>query len=272
MDGVPEKPGEIAVDLNSGNTDDGIARAERDEHPFGNVTIGFERLAALAMCDVVRDELSVSDGDGRDLRSIFMQTRVRRDSGISGNKNFREILKLQMFIYRSASRTVVRTGKRFGRFVCSNARRPDNRRRGNFVGAIDFYAAAENLSNAGIVANLNSFAAQTTHGVGAQFGMNGGENFVRGFDEQQTERIACEAAIAARGVVEKKILEISEQFHAGIASADNGDGEQAAALGGIGNMVGVFAEIENVLAEDDGVFERLKVERIFARAAMTNES
>jgi len=90
------------------------------------------------------------------------------------------------------------------------------------------------------------------HGVGAKSGMNGGENFVGGFDEQQSERIAREAAIAPRRIVEKKILQIGEQFNTGVASADDGNGEQAAAFGGVRDVVGVFAEIENVLAENDG--------------------
>src|SRR5690348_14648540 len=142
-----------------------------------------------------------------------------------------------MLVNASASGAIVRTGKRFDELVRADARCPNNRRGGNFVRAVDFDAALVNLRDARVVAYLDSFAAQTAHGVRAQLGMNRGENLVGGFDKQQAKRIARDAAIPPRRIVEKKILQIGEQFHAGVASANDCDGEQTAALGGIGYMV-----------------------------------
>ena len=88
---VPEKPREIAVDLQTRNADDGVARAERNEHAFGNVAVGFERLIAFAMGDVACGDSSVRNSDGRDLWGRWFG---RRDRSVSRNKHFRKSIEL----------------------------------------------------------------------------------------------------------------------------------------------------------------------------------
>src|SRR5690348_6402287 len=66
--------------------------------------------------------------------------------------------------------------------------------------------------------------------------------------------------------MKEKILQIREQLDSGVSSPDHGNRKQLLLLGGIGRMVRVLAQIQDVLAQHHGVLQRPEFVRVLSRA------
>src|ERR1700693_5142238 len=89
--------------------------------------------------------------------------------------------------------------------------------------------------------------------------MNAAENFRRGLEQNQADIRDGDASVAPRAVAEYKVVYFADQLDAGVTASHDDECQQTFTLDGISGVVGMLAEVEDALAENDGVFEGLEL-------------
>jgi len=90
---------------------------------------------------------------------------------------------------------------------------------------------------------------------------------VRGcFHQAKSDVGSRDAAIAARDVTEQKIAQLGRQLHARVAASRDHEREHRPPGRGVRGVIGMLAQIENVIAQRHRVLKRLEVPRALARA------
>ena len=92
------------------------------------------------------------------------------------------------------------------------------------------------------------------------------QDFRRGFEQQQAHLGGSDPAIAPRDVAKQQVAQLGDQFHAGVASANDREREQRLARRSVGGMVGVLAQVEHPLAQYDRVLERFEIPGVLRSA------
>ncbi len=99
-----------------------------------------------------------------------------------------------------------------------------------------------------------------------QLVMNAAQDFRTGLDDHQANVGAGNPAIATSDIAMHEVVQFTDEFDAGVTAADNHKRQQLSPELGIFGVIGVFEDIEDMLAQDDSVLERLEVAAILRRA------
>src|SRR5579863_2945523 len=100
MNCVPEKPREVAADLNPRDVDDRVIHPERYEHALGRILICLERLTAPQVSYIARGNAPLLDRHGSDARRFL---RIHGCGGIADDEYFRVAFQLKVRIHDGAA-------------------------------------------------------------------------------------------------------------------------------------------------------------------------
>ena len=148
------------------------------------------------------------------------------------------------------------------RRIALDASRPHGDADVQRLAALDLHDAGRHARHPGGGADLDARPPQFLARLLGQRGVHAAQDLLAGLQQQQPVVLGTDAAIARHHVGREEVLQLGDQLDAGVAAAHHADREHAAAHGGVGLVVGVLGEIDQVIAQQAAVLERLVLERV----------
>ena len=100
--------------------------------------------------------------------------------------------------------------------------------------------------------DLDAAAAQAVDGVVTESGADLGQDPRHRLDQHPAHLVALDGGEEAAGVA-GEVFELGQRLHAGVSTADEAEGEEAAARLAIGRRLGPVHARQHVVAEVDGL-------------------
>src|ERR1039458_1503243 len=99
-----------------------------------------------------------------------------------------------------------------------------------------------------------------------EFWMHSTENIRASFQYDKSNLIWTDPAIPLGDVAKKQIVPLGDQLDARVSATDDNKGEKFATKLIVARVIRVLANVENALAQNDGIFEGFEIESVFACA------
>ncbi len=256
MVGAPDPPGEVPGDDTAGDGGNGGAVAEGDHLAARAILDDMERAAAEGGGDVVRRGLGFGDGVlGRRWIGVA-GVRVGDSSEVADRPDVRVGRNAERGFDDDAALAVVLNRQCPGQGVRLDADRADDGVGGDAGAVLEDDGVGFDLDDWAVEEQVNAAPVQHALGVVAQGGRGFGQEPLEGVDEDDAVIALLQAAVVVEGAAEQ-FLDRGREFDAGCAAADDDDGEQGAAEFTVVGGLGLFEQVDEVVAQREGMAETL---------------
>jgi hypothetical protein len=165
------------------------------------------------------------------------------------------VQEVQLGSHQHAPDTVFLRRQKLGERVGAHAGGPDDQAGANLLAGGQLDAAGGDPRHTSLGAQGNTFALQLAAGARGESRVDAGEDLRSGFEQHQRRVGGLKAAAARDEMPEDEVVQLGDDFNSGVPAADHSDAQQVAAALRVGFVVGVLEEVEDVIAEHDGILE-----------------